>query len=84
MPRAWKLLVLLGLMAAIMGTAAWGEQSRPVPQEEHQEEDAIPQDLEMVRELEMLQMLQMLQEMEILGEMEPLLPPESASEEEAR
>jgi hypothetical protein len=84
MLRVWTPLFLLGLTVAIMGTAAWGEQSRPVPQEKHQEEDAIPQDLEMVRELEMLQMLQMLQEIEMLGEMAPLLPPEPASEEEAR
>lgn len=84
MPRVWKPLLLLGLMAAMMGTAAWSEQPGPVPQEEQKEDDAILQDLEIVRELEMLQMLEMLQEMEMLGEMDPSLPQGSESEEEVR
>lgn len=84
MPRVWKLLLLLSLMAAMVGTAGWSQQPGSVPREAQKEDDAIPQDLEVVRELEMLQMLEMLQEMEILGEMDPSLPPTSAREEEAR
>jgi hypothetical protein len=86
MPRVWKPLLLLSLIAAMMGTAAWSQQPGPVPREaqKEKEDEAILQDLEVVRELEMLQMLEMLQEMEILGEMDPSVPPASAREEEAR
>lgn len=84
MARAWKPLLLVGLIAAMTGTAGWSEQPGPVPQEQQKEDDAILQDLEIVRELEMLQMLEMLQEMEMLGEMDPSLPPTSAREEEVR
>jgi hypothetical protein len=71
-------------MAAMMGTAGWTEQPRPVPREQQKEDDAILQDLEIVRELEMLQVLEMLQKMEMLGEMEQFLPPEPEGEEKAR
>ena len=84
MPRAWTLLCLLGLMAAMMGTAAWSEQSQPIPREEQQEDDAILQDLEIVRELEMLELFDLLQYMEMLGDMDSSQPRESLTEERDR
>lgn len=84
MPRAWKPLLVLSLMAAMMGAAGWSQQQGPVPQEGQKEDEAILQNLEVVRELEMLQVLEMLEEMEMLEEVDPSLPPTSAREEEAR
>ncbi|MFQ5850519.1 MAG: hypothetical protein ACE5JU_08015 [Candidatus Binatia bacterium] len=83
MPRAWKLLLLLPLVAASTGAVGWGEEQRLAPREEQLEKEML-QDLEIVKELEMLQMLEMLREMETLSEIDPLLPPRSKGEEESR
>ncbi|MCZ6481296.1 MAG: hypothetical protein O6929_12990 [candidate division NC10 bacterium] len=74
MPRVWKVLLLLGLMAACTGEVSWGEPVRPTSKEEQREEDEMLEDLEIVKELEMLQTFQILQEMEILGELESFQP----------
>ncbi|MFQ5802073.1 MAG: hypothetical protein ACE5JQ_04155 [Candidatus Methylomirabilales bacterium] len=74
MPRVWKVLLLLGLMAASTGEVSWGEQGRPTSQVEQREEDEMLEDLEIVKELEMLQAFEILQEMEMLGEMESFQP----------
>ncbi|MEE9154031.1 MAG: hypothetical protein V3U42_08070 [candidate division NC10 bacterium] len=84
MPRAWKLLVLLGLMAATAGVAGWSEPPRSGPPEEPQEDEAILHEIEVISELEMLQMFEILQEMEILGEMDLILLPRSQSDEGVR
>lgn len=83
MPRLWKPLLICGLMGVMVATSGWGEQPRSAPQQET-EDDAILQNLEIVRELEMLHMLELIREMEMLGEMEQLLPSESESGEEGR
>ncbi len=84
MPRVWKVVLLLGLIAASTGKISWREQVRLAAQEETREEDDMPEDLEIVKDLEMLQVLQILEEMEILGEMESLLSAGPEQEEGAR
>jgi len=74
MPRVWKVLLLLGLMAAWTGEVSWGEPVRPTSKEEQREEYEMIEDLEIVKELEMLQAFEILQEMEILGELESFQP----------
>ncbi len=74
MPRVWKVLLLLGLMAAWTGEVSWGEPVRPTSKEEQREEYEMLEDLEIVKELEMLQAFEILQEIEILGELESFQP----------
>ena len=84
MSRVWTFVFLLCLMTSAKGSAGWGEELRPISQQEQEGDDEILQDLEIVKEMEMLQMLEMLREMEVLKEVGTLPPPQSEQEEEAR
>lgn len=84
MPRLWKVLLLLGLMAAWTGEVSWGEPVRPTSKEEQREEYEMLEDLEIVKELEMLQAFEILQEMEILGELESFQPSQPEHGEETQ